>query len=98
MTNGLNALVDATTMNSGLILTLYLAGNIFNIAGLKSIDDYALYGALFFATAVTVLYSINNIRTKTDPPRDVTENTPRFEPKFSAAKVNQKRLTRGRRK
>ena len=59
-----DSIIDAITLNSGVILLLFLIGKVFDINYLSEIDDFALYLGLLIAGLVIIGGSIDKIRGK----------------------------------
>ena len=58
------SIIDAITLNSGIIVLLYVAGKVFIWEYLTEIDNYALYIALIIAGLVIIADAIDKIRSK----------------------------------
>ena len=69
------SITDAFTLNSGIIVMLYLAGKVFNIAYFSIIDDYSLYAALLLSGLVVIGGSIDKLfNIKKDKGKDEKNN------------------------
>ena len=55
------SITDSFTLNSGIIVLLYLAGKVFNIAYLSFIDDYSLYASLLLSGLVVIGGAIDKL-------------------------------------
>ncbi|MBT4539741.1 hypothetical protein HOC32_05625 [Candidatus Woesearchaeota archaeon] len=58
------SIIDAMTLNSGIIVLLYVVGKVFIWEYLTEIDNYALYIALIIAGLVIIADAIDKIKSK----------------------------------
>jgi membrane protease YdiL (CAAX protease family) len=57
-----DSIIDAVTLNSGIILLMFLIGKVFKIPYLSAIDDFALYIGLLIAGLVIIGGSVDKLR------------------------------------
>lgn len=59
-----DCVIEGITLNSGVIILLYLTGRLFNIEYLSSIDEYALYVGLLIGGLAIVGGSVDKLIKK----------------------------------
>ena len=72
-----DAFTGALTLNSGLVLFLYLFGKAFEIPFLQVIDDYSLLASILFAAIMLSAQGIDDLRKRIDY-ADISDNKAQY--------------------